>query len=50
VHGFWPKNLRERCGAYDIAKENCDLLALAFQCGLGREDLRGEVLGGIAVR
>src|SRR5262249_61195301 len=37
-------------GALEIGKEDCDLLALAFESGLGGEDLLGEVLGGIGLR
>jgi hypothetical protein len=33
-----------------IGEEDRHLLPLAFQSGLGRQELLGEVLGGIAVR
>jgi len=36
--------------ALEVGEEDRDLLALAFQRGLGREDPLGEVLGGIRVR
>jgi hypothetical protein len=37
-------------GALEIGEEDGDLLALAFQSGLGGEDLLGQVLGGVGIR
>ena len=36
--------------ALEVGEEDGDLLALAFERGLGGEDLLGEVLGGVGVR
>jgi hypothetical protein len=41
---------RQSAEPHDIGEEHGDLLALAFQRGLRRQDLLGEVFGGIAVR
>ena len=39
------------CGeAGDVHEQNGDLLALALEGGLGREDLLGQVLGGVRLR
>jgi hypothetical protein len=35
--------------ALEVSEEDRDLLALALQRGLGREDLLGEVLGRVAL-
>jgi hypothetical protein len=35
--------------ALQVGEEHRDLLALAFQRALGREDLLGEVLGGVGL-
>jgi hypothetical protein len=36
--------------AFEIGKEHRDLLALAFECGLGVEDLLGQMTRGVAQR
>jgi hypothetical protein len=37
-------------GALEIGEEHSDLLALAFEGGLGRKDLLGEVRGSVGSR
>jgi len=34
----------------EVGEEDGDLLALAFESGLGGEDFLGEVLGGVGIR
>ena len=36
--------------ALQVGKEHRHLLTFAFQRGLGREDLLGEMLGGVGLR
>jgi len=50
VHRLGSEPLGQRCGAGQVAKEDGDLLALAFQGTLGREDLLGEMPGSVGVR
>jgi len=34
-------------GSLHVGEEHRDLLALTFECGLGLEDLVGQMLGGV---
>jgi hypothetical protein len=44
------RSARSSNRALEVGDEDGDLLALAFERAPGREDLLGEVLGGITMR
>jgi hypothetical protein len=46
---FWIAVGEQLHRALEVGEEDRDLLALTLEGGLGREDLLGEVLGGIGV-
>jgi hypothetical protein len=50
VHGFWPQALSQTRGVREVAEEDGNLLALAFEGTTRSEDLLGEMSRSIGLK